>query len=203
MGGLTGRNAIAFAAIMYFLAPVQSTLAEAITYPGCSKLKAIGDELRRIKEQQASLGIADLAERCPLYREQIKYHDEMINIFESDSNRCGVRNQVLEQLKASAETLRVTSSAACDHAECSKIKMIGEELVRIKEQREAITKGDLHHEGDRDQLCPLFFEQIKYNDEMINIFEGDSNRCGAGTEAVDRLKTTTEKLRVSASKTCS
>lgn len=88
------------------------------------------------------------------------------------------------------------------YSECSKLKTIGEGLVRIKKQREAIAKGDLHHDGDNDQLCPLFNEQIKYNDELIRVFESDANRCGAGNEAVDRIKTTTEKLRVSASKRC-
>jgi hypothetical protein len=95
----------------------------------------------------------------------------------------------------------VTSSTECAepiiNPECSNLKTIGEELARIKEQRETITNGDLHHKGDADELCPLFKEQIQYNDEMIHIFESDENHCGAGNEAPDRLKTTTEKLRVS------
>jgi hypothetical protein len=110
---LTGRNSIAFAAIMYFLCPLQSTFAEAIINPACSKLKMIGEELVRIKVQGESIAAGNTAQRCPLFREQIKYNDEMINIFESDSNRCGVKNAVLEQLKTATEKLRVSTSAAC------------------------------------------------------------------------------------------
>src|SRR5262249_4787816 len=100
---LAGRNAIAFAAIMYFFAPLPSTFGEAIINPACSKLKMIGDELVRIKAQRDSIAAGNTAQRCPLYKEQIKYNDEMINIFESDSNRCGVGNAVIERLKTDTE----------------------------------------------------------------------------------------------------
>jgi hypothetical protein len=86
---LAGRNAIACAAIMYFLALVQSVFAEAIINPACSKLTMIIDEIQRIKAQEDSLGVGDTARRCPLYKQQIEHGDEMIRILESDLNRCG------------------------------------------------------------------------------------------------------------------
>jgi hypothetical protein len=113
MSVVTLRSAMAFAAVMYFLTPLQSTLAEALINSACSKLKMIGDDSKRLKAQWESIAIDNKAERCPLYKQQIKYNDEMINIFESDSNRCGVRKAVLEQLKTSTDKLRVTMSTLC------------------------------------------------------------------------------------------
>jgi hypothetical protein len=110
---LTGRNAIAFASIMYFFDPLQHAFAEAIINPACSKLKMIGDELVKIKEQRESITGGNEAQRCPLYKQQLKYNDEMINIFESDSNRCGVTEAVLERLKLSTAKLRVSTSSTC------------------------------------------------------------------------------------------
>jgi hypothetical protein len=197
---LTRRNAIAFAAIIYSFVPLQSTFAEAIINPACSNLKMINNEIQRIKVQSDSIDAGDTARRCPLYKEKIKYNDEMIMIFESDSNRCGVGNAVLERLKASRDKLRETSSSACAEAiinnACSNLKMIGDELKRIKEQRESSS------DSDKAQRCPLYKQQIQYNEEMIKIFESDSNRCGARNEVIEQLKTTTDKLRVSSSAAC-
>jgi hypothetical protein len=111
---LTKRNAIAFAAITYFVGPVHSILAEAIINPACSKLQTINDEIQRVKVQLDSIAVGDTARRGPLYMEQIKDNAEMIKTFESDSNHCGVGNAVRERLKSSLDKLRVSSSAACD-----------------------------------------------------------------------------------------
>jgi hypothetical protein len=199
MGALTRRNTIAFAAIIYFFVPLQSTLAEALINPACSKLKTIANELQRIKAQQESIPAGDTVQRCPLYKQQIEHNDEMIKIFESDSNRCGVRNPVLERLKTDTEKLRVSSSTACvevviNHA-CSNLKMIGDELKRIKQQQESA--------GNEAQRCPLYKQQIEHNDEMIKIFESNSNRCGVRDDVIERLKASTDKLRVSSSAECS
>jgi hypothetical protein len=111
---LARRNAIAFAAVAYFLAPLQSAFSEAIINPACSKLQMIGEELGKLKVQRESVTVGDTARQCPLFKQQLKYNDEMINIFESDSNRCGVKEAVLENLKLSTAKLRVSAASACN-----------------------------------------------------------------------------------------
>ena len=110
---LSRKNIIPFAAIVYFFYLLQSAAAEAIINPECTRLKMIGPDHKRMEDEFKRIKADDKAQLCPLSKRIIESNEEMIKIFESDSNHCGVTNGVVERLKTSTETLRVLSSANC------------------------------------------------------------------------------------------
>jgi hypothetical protein len=81
--------------------------------PECRKIKEIGAQLKRIKARRDRITIGNKAGWCPLKKQQINYDEQMIRIFDSDPQKCGVRDSVVDRLRAATERLRASTQAAC------------------------------------------------------------------------------------------
>lgn len=84
--------------------------------PECSKITKIGEQVKFVKAQRDKIAIGDKAHWCPLNKKQINYNEQMIGIFDSDREKCGVRDTVVERLKAATERLRASTQSACGEA---------------------------------------------------------------------------------------
>jgi hypothetical protein len=112
------RNAVAVATAISIFVFTGSTFAKpkiptTISESGCASIKKIGEQLKMLTVRRDAVAIGNKARWCPLSKQQIDYGDEMIKIFESDPERCGVRDSVVDNLKSSQEKLRETTSTAC------------------------------------------------------------------------------------------
>jgi hypothetical protein len=81
--------------------------------PECKKIKDIGVQLKRLKARRDRITIGNKAGWCPLNKQQINYDDQMIRIFDSDAEKCGVRDSVVDRLRAATERLRASTATAC------------------------------------------------------------------------------------------
>jgi hypothetical protein len=81
--------------------------------PECRKIKEIGAQLKLLKARRDRITIGNKARWCPLNKAQINYNEQMIRIFDSDPEKCGVRDSVVDRLRASTERLRASTQAAC------------------------------------------------------------------------------------------
>lgn len=79
---------------------------------------------------------------------------------------------------------------------CARIRSIAAQLETIRTQKSGIAVGN------RTRWCPLNRQQIVLNDEMIRIFDGDFDHCGARDAAINRLRRANEKLRVATAGAC-
>lgn len=79
---------------------------------------------------------------------------------------------------------------------CARIRSIAAQLETIRTQKSVIAVGN------RTRWCPLNRQQIVLNDEMIRIFDGDFDHCGARDPAINRLRRANEKLRVATAGAC-
>jgi hypothetical protein len=94
-------------------APPQS-YSQAVTFsPNCAKLKGIGETNKQIKARRDRTVIGDRARWCPLNNEMIANSNQMISIFESDPHRCGVRDEIIDNLKSSTQKLKDATATAC------------------------------------------------------------------------------------------
>ena len=81
--------------------------------PECRKIKEIGAQLKQLKARRDRITIGNKADWCPLNKQQINYDEQMIRIFDSDPEKCGVRDSVVDRLRSATERLRASTQAAC------------------------------------------------------------------------------------------
>lgn len=74
--------------------------------PDCARLKGIGESNKQIKARRDRITFGDKAGWCPLNKEMIVNNSQMISIFESDPHRCGVRDEIIDNLKSSTQRLK-------------------------------------------------------------------------------------------------
>jgi hypothetical protein len=108
------RNAVAVTIGICILVITRATFAQPIKFdPACAKIKEIGEQIKKLKARREATAIGNKARWCPLNKQQINYNEEMIRIFNNDPERCGVRDSVIDRLKAANEKLRESTSTAC------------------------------------------------------------------------------------------
>src|SRR3954463_3664581 len=76
-------------------------------------IKNLGAETKRLKARRDRIMIGNKAGWCPINKQQINYNEQMIRIFDSNPEKCGVRDSVVDRLRAATERLRVSTQAAC------------------------------------------------------------------------------------------
>ena len=81
--------------------------------PDCARLKGIGESNNQINARRDRMAIGDKAQWCPLNKEMIVNNSQMISIFESDAHRCGVRDEIIDNLKSSTQRLKDSTATAC------------------------------------------------------------------------------------------
>ena len=86
-----------------------------ILSPQCARLKDIAEANREINVFRGRTTINDKVVWCPLSIELIDNYSRMIAIYESDPQRCGVRDEIVDNLKSAAEKLVEFTGEACGH----------------------------------------------------------------------------------------
>jgi hypothetical protein len=81
--------------------------------PECRKIKEIGEQIKRLKARRDRIAIGDKAAWCPMNKQQINYNEQMIRIFDNDPEKCGVRDGVVDRLRAANEKLRSSTGVTC------------------------------------------------------------------------------------------
>jgi hypothetical protein len=94
-------------------APPQSYSQAVIFSPDCARVKGIGESNKQIKARHDQMAIGDKARWCPLNKEMIVNNNQIISIFESDPHRCGVRDEIIDNLKSSTQRLKDSTASAC------------------------------------------------------------------------------------------
>jgi hypothetical protein len=84
-----------------------------ILSPDCGRLKGIGESNKEINARRDRITIGDKAGWCPLNKEMIVNNSQMISIFESDPHRCGVRDEIIDNLKSATQRLKDSTATEC------------------------------------------------------------------------------------------
>ena len=75
--------------------------------PECKKVAGFGENNKELQSKLNETKIGDKAVWCPIKARMIANNDEMIRIFELDTERCGVRDSIVDRLKAATEASAV------------------------------------------------------------------------------------------------
>ena len=79
----------------------------------CGNIHPLGEAHKKLRIQLEAFAIGDTAARCPIYKQMIDIDNKMISIFESDPERCGVRDNIIDNLKNATRRLGKTTAGAC------------------------------------------------------------------------------------------
>lgn len=79
----------------------------------CSQLKTLRYRESTLKMRLNSIRIGNKRAWCPVVKQQIATFDEMIRIFYSDSERCGLRDDIINGLQSNTERLRQAIFRSC------------------------------------------------------------------------------------------
>jgi hypothetical protein len=96
------RPALNLGVIAFLVAAAASprSYSQALTLsPDCPRLKDLGESNKQIKAQRDRIALGDRTQWCLLNKEQIASNNQMISIFEADPHRCGVRDEIVDNLK--------------------------------------------------------------------------------------------------------
>jgi hypothetical protein len=81
--------------------------------PDCARLKGIGESNKQINARRDRMTLGDKAGWCPLNKELIDNNTQIISIFESDPQRCGVGEEIINKLKSSTQRLKDSTATVC------------------------------------------------------------------------------------------
>jgi hypothetical protein len=81
--------------------------------PECKKVAGLGENNKELQSKLNETKIGDKAVGRPIKARMIANNDEMMRIFELDTERCGVRDSIVDRLKAATERLRKSTTEAC------------------------------------------------------------------------------------------
>ena len=105
---------VAAVGLLISVATPSQSYSQAITLsPDCARVKAIGESNKQINARRTRVAIGDKLRWCPLNKKMIANNNLMISIFESDPHRCGVRDEIIDNLKSSTQRLQDSTATAC------------------------------------------------------------------------------------------
>jgi hypothetical protein len=81
--------------------------------PQCARLKILRNRAQALKAEFESIRIGDKRAWCPVERKIVANTDEVVRILESDSERCGVRDDIVDGLQQVNERAREHLSPTC------------------------------------------------------------------------------------------
>jgi hypothetical protein len=105
---------VALSAFLLAAAAAPQSYSQPLTLPpDCARLKDIGESNKQIKARRDRVAIGDRTRWCPLNKEMIANNNQMISIFKADPHRCGVRDEIVDNLKSSTQKLMDSTATAC------------------------------------------------------------------------------------------
>jgi hypothetical protein len=114
MHGVRPRMTVAVVSLLVVLATPSQSYSQILS-PQCARLKDIAEANREINVPRGRTTINDKVVWCPLSIELIDNYSRMIAIYESDPQRCGVRDEIVDNLKSAEEKLAESTGEACGH----------------------------------------------------------------------------------------
>jgi hypothetical protein len=105
---------VAVIAFLLAAAAAPQSYSQPLTFsPDCARLRDIGESNKQIKARRDRIAIGDRTRWCPLNKKLLANNNHMISIFEADPQRCGVRDEIVDNLKSSTENLKTATATAC------------------------------------------------------------------------------------------